>query len=133
MTLFTRSFISSFHLTDALAPDAKIFFWIHASAANASAVNYNGIKTLLVYGVSTFSINGKSNFIYEPASLPKNSPHSIILESWAFDNFLLADRLFAKALQRLETFLLANVWKLRLPIIFDDILGFTSVSLCDWF
>ena len=46
---------------------------IHASAADAAAVNPNGIKTLLTYGLSTFFINDKSVFSNGLRSLPKKS------------------------------------------------------------
>ena len=50
-------------------------------------VNPNGMKKLLGNGVSTF-------FISEVQ----------FLHSWVFDDFILADQLLAKALQRLETY-----------------------------
>ena len=50
------SSISSFEIINVvkLLPDPKILLSIPASAANAAAVNPNGIKTLLVYGLVTY-------------------------------------------------------------------------------
>ena len=48
------SFISSFDIISVVVPDPKIFLCIPASAADAAAVNPNGIKTLLVNGLITF-------------------------------------------------------------------------------
>ena len=39
--------------------DPKVFFWIAASVADATAVNLNGIRTPLAKVVSTYFINGK--------------------------------------------------------------------------
>ena len=38
----------------------------------------------------------------------RNPPNCAILDSWVFDNFRLADELFAKALQTLEACLLVS-------------------------
>ena len=51
------SFISSSEIINVVKPDPKIFWWIVASIVNAAAVNPNGIKTVLAYGLSTFLIN----------------------------------------------------------------------------
>ena len=50
-------------------PDSKIFLWIAASAADLAAVYLNRTKTLLVKGLSTFLIKGKSVFNNGPTSL----------------------------------------------------------------
>ena len=80
-------------------------------------VNPNGIKTLLVNGLSTFPIKGKSVFSNGPKILPRNLMQNEnenfmkiikILCNWVFDNFILAKELFAKALQSLETCVLVN-------------------------
>ena len=55
-------------------PHSNIFWWIAASVADATAVNSNGIKMLLVNGVSTFLIKGNPGFSKGPKSLPKNPP-----------------------------------------------------------
>ena len=52
------SFISSFDIISVVVPDPKIFLCIYASAADAVAVNPNGIKTLLANGLITLFING---------------------------------------------------------------------------
>ena len=57
--------------------------------------------TVLVH----FFIKDNQTFINGPKSLPRNPANSAILESWVFDNFTLSDELFAKALQRLVTYL----------------------------
>ena len=46
---------------------------------------------LLANGLSTLFINGKPAFGNDPWSLPRNLPDCTILDSWAFDNFKLAD------------------------------------------
>ena len=52
----------------------KYFFCIPASAADAAAVDPNGIKTLLANGLVTFFITCNSVFNNGPRSLPKNPP-----------------------------------------------------------
>ena len=59
---------------------------IHASAADAAAVNPNEIKALLTYGLITFFINDKSVFSNRLRSLPKNLPYWIILDNWVLDS-----------------------------------------------
>ena len=91
LTIFMISFISSFEIINAVIPDSNIFLWITASVADAAAVNPNSLKTLLANTLSTFFI--------------KDNP---ILCKWVFDNFILADEPFAKALRSLETCVLTN-------------------------
>ena len=43
-------FISSFKIINVVVSDPDIFSWIAASAVDASAVNPNGVKTLLANG-----------------------------------------------------------------------------------
>ena len=50
----------------------------------------------------------KSIFSNGPKSLPKNPPDCPILCYWVFDNFILAEELFAKALESLETCVLVT-------------------------
>ena len=76
---------------------------IAASVTDAAAVNPNGIETLLANGLSTFFIKGKPIFTNGLKSLPKNAPKCPILCKRVFDNFILADESFTKALQCLET------------------------------
>ena len=52
----------------------QVFFCIPASAADAAAVNPNGISTLLANGLITFFINDNPVLNYEPRSLPRNPP-----------------------------------------------------------
>ena len=47
MTIFIISSISSLDIIRVFVPEPKIFLCIRASAADAAAVNPNGIKTLL--------------------------------------------------------------------------------------
>ena len=85
-------------------PDLNISLWIAASATDGSAVNCNGIKTLLVGGLITFPIKYNPVFINGPKTLPKNPPDFPILYKWVFDSFILAEELFAKALWSFETY-----------------------------
>ena len=78
-------------------PDSNIFLEIAASVANATAVNPNGIKTLLANGLSIFFIKGNPGFSNSPKSLTKNHPGCSILCNWVFDDIILAEELFAKA------------------------------------
>ena len=105
----------------------NIFLWIATSVAKAAAVNPNNFKSLLANGLSTIFIKGKPVFSYGPKSLPKIPPHCLILCNWVFDNFILAEELIAKALQSLETCVLANnnLWgkwlsSLESPTAFDE-------------
>ena len=50
----------------------RFFLCIPASAADAAAVNPNGIKTLLTNGLVTFFINDNPAFSNRPGSLPRN-------------------------------------------------------------
>ena len=63
------------------------------SAADAAAFNPDGIKTFLAYYMSIVFINDNLIFNNWPRSLP----------SWLFDDFILADELFAKTLGSFET------------------------------
>ena len=69
-----------------------------------------------------------------PRSLPKNPSNCIILGNWVFDNVILADEPFAKALRRLETCVPVNntlcgklVSSLGSPVRFSDRFKVTSV------
>ena len=91
-----------------VTPDSKILFWKVASIADTAAVNPNGIETLLANFLSTFF--SKREPVYSNGSkiILENSPDCPILCNWVFDNFILADDPFAKALRSLETCVLAN-------------------------
>ena len=78
-------------------------FFLCIPASAAAAVNPKGINTLLANGLITFDIKGNPVFSNGPNNLPKNPADCIILDNWVFDNLILADELFAKALQRFET------------------------------
>ena len=56
------------------------FLCIPASAADAAAVNPNGIKTLLANGLISFFINGNPVFSNGPRTLPRNPPDCVILD-----------------------------------------------------
>ena len=98
-----------------------------------AAVNPNGIKTLLANVLSTFFVKGNSAFSNGPKSLLKNPPDCPILCNCVFDNFILAEELFAKALRSFETCELVNnnlygklFSSLDPPTTFDEILKDTS-------
>ena len=91
-----------------VVPDPNIFLWPAACTADAAAVNTNHIKILLASGLSTFFIKGNPVFSNGPKSLPKNPSYYLNLCNWVFDNFILAEELFAKVLQSLETCVLVN-------------------------
>ena len=66
------------------------------------------MKTLLANDLSTFSIKDNPVFDNVPKGLPKNPPDCTIVCNWVFDNFTLANKLFAKALRSLKTCVLVN-------------------------
>ena len=84
------------------APDRNILLWIAASVADAAAVNPNRIETLLANGLITFPI--KCNPVYSNGSksLHKIQPYCPILCNWVFDNFTLAEELFAQLYEPLK-------------------------------
>ena len=55
----------------------------------------------LANGLSTFFLKDTPIFNNFPGSLPRNPPKCIILDSWVFNKFIIADELFAKASQNL--------------------------------
>ena len=74
-------------------------------------------------------IKGNPVFSNGPESLPKNPPDCPISCNWVFDNFILAEELFAKALWSFETCVLVNnnlweklFWSLESSTTFDEIL-----------
>ena len=79
-----------------------------ASIADAAAVNTNVIKTLLANGLSTFPIKGNPVFSNGPKSITENPPDCSILCQCVFDNFILAEELFEKALWSLESCVLVS-------------------------
>ena len=58
--------------------------------------------------LSTFYIKEKTAFSNGPRSLPKNHPDCSISECRVFDDFILTDGPFGKALQSLKTCELVN-------------------------
>ena len=56
-------------MINAVVADPRTFSWIPASAADATAVNPNGIKTILNIGVITFLIKDKPVFSNGPKRL----------------------------------------------------------------
>ena len=78
-------------------------------------------------------LNGESGPKTSSGSDLKN-PNCIILNSWVFENFILAGELFAKAIWILETCVSVNnnlreklVSSLEFPIKFDERFKITSV------
>ena len=66
----------------------NIFLQIAESVVDAAAVNFNGIKTLLVNGLSTFSIKGNLIFSNGPKCLYKLPPSPLIVLFFA-NEFLI--------------------------------------------
>ena len=58
--MFIVSHISSYESISVVMPDPEIFFSIPACVADAAPVNPNHIKVVLVDGLSTFFIKGKT-------------------------------------------------------------------------
>ena len=86
----------------------QTFFWIAVSVTDATAVNPNGIKTLLANSLSTFPIKYNPVFSNGSKSLPKNPPDYPILCNRVFDNFIFAYEPFGKSLRIFETCVLVN-------------------------
>ena len=59
----------------------KIFLCIPESAADAAAINPNGIKTLLANGLVTFFTSGNPVFNNGPRSLSRNPLDCITLDN----------------------------------------------------
>ena len=55
--------------------------WIPVSAADAAAVNPNGIKTFLGYGLTIFFIDGRPVFSNVLRSFFRNLPDCVPLDS----------------------------------------------------
>ena len=93
-------------------------------------------KTLLSIGLITYPIKGNPVFSNRPKNLSRNLPDCSILCKWVFNNFLLADELFAKALRSFETCVIINnilfgklISSLESPATFTEICKVTSVRL----
>ena len=92
------AFISSLETIKVVILHPNTLLLIAVSVVDAAAVNPNGIKTLLVKGLSTFFIEGKPVFRYGPKGLPRDPPDCPILCNWVFDDFILDEELFGKTL-----------------------------------
>ena len=79
LTAFIRSSFSSFEIINFVVSDLRICLRISASAADAAAVNPNGMKTFLAQSVSTGFIKGKPFFSSGMRSLSRNPPDCTIL------------------------------------------------------
>ena len=66
LIVFMILFISSFETINVVMPDPKKFLQTAASIDDALAVNPNGIKKVLISGLSTFLIIGKPVFSNSP-------------------------------------------------------------------
>ena len=102
------TFISPFEITNVLTPDLNILVLIPTSFADATTVDINSTKTLLPNVLSWFPIKNNPAFSNGPTSLPRNHPDFPILCNWLFDNFILPEELFEKALRSFETCVLVN-------------------------
>ena len=99
------------------------------SAADAAAVNLKSIKMFLANGLSTFFINGNPIFMNGPRSLLRNPCDCAIVDGWVFDNFVLVDEPFLKALLSSKAFyqLIIASLIIKSPIIFNKSFRVTSV------
>ena len=77
LTILIMPSISSFDIISVVVPDPKIFLCIVTYAAYAAAVNPNGFKMLLAYGLITFFIKGNPVFSNGPRSLLRNFPYFV--------------------------------------------------------
>ena len=89
------SFTSSFEIISVVMSAPKIFIWIAACIVDVTAVNPYDTKTLLANGLITFLIKDKLVFSNGARSLVRNLPYFTMLGNWVFENFILADELFA--------------------------------------
>ena len=90
------------------------FLWIPAFTADPAVVDPYGIITLLANDWSTFSIDGKPVLSNIPRSLSINPPDCIVFDVWGFDNFILAEKLFAEILERFPFCLLVIIYAKKL-------------------
>ena len=66
------------------------------------------LKKFYVCGLSKFPVKSNPVFSNDPKSLPTNPPDCPNLCNWVFNNFILDEELFAKALRSQETCVLVN-------------------------
>ena len=137
LIIFIISFISSLEIINVVVPDPNIFSWIAASVVDATAVNPNGIKTLLADGLRLFPILKTIHFLVK---VLKVYLKILLIEMFYaiefFDNFILADEPFAKALQSFEIVnnSLCRIFFLSFdsPTAFNEVFKVTSVPfLCE--
>ena len=102
MTIFIVSFISFLQIINVVVPDLNIFLRVAAFVADAAAVDPIGNKTLSANDLNIFPIKDNPVFSSGPKSLPKNLPDCPIFCNWVFDNFILAEELFAKLYEALK-------------------------------
>ena len=88
----------------------------------------NVIKTPLANGLSTFTIKHKPVFNNGCKSTPRIPPDCRLKSNWVFENFILAEELFAKALRSFKICVLvnSNLWG-KLMSTLDESLKVTSV------
>ena len=99
--------------------------------ADAAAINPNDIKTLLANIFGTFLIKGNPVFSNGPKCLPRNPHDCFILCNRDFDNFILVDKLLAKALRSFETCILVNNDLCgKYVIIYVISCNFSNVYIC---
>ena len=74
-------------------------------------VNLNGAKALLANFLSGLFVKGILAFRNGPRNLSRNPPDCTVLDKLAFDNFILTDEFFSKAIQSFKTCLfVSNNW-----------------------
>ena len=103
LTVSIRSFILSFYIISVVVfeaeeeewrlPDPKISLYVPKTAADAAAVNPEGIKILLADCLITFFVKGNPVFSNGPRSLSRNPPDCIILDNWIFDSEFVSESL----------------------------------------
>ena len=108
-TIFVVSFISLVKIIIAVIPNPNIFYEkLHLLPMLLLLVILNWIKRLLANDLRAFPIKDNLVFINGSKSLPRNPPNFPILYNCVFDNFILADEPFAKAIRSFETCVLNN-------------------------
>ena len=94
LTIFMTSSISPIELINVVVPELYIFFWMAESVANATAVNPNGIKTLVANDLSTLFNKDNPVISNGQKGLPRNPHVCTTLDSSIFD------KLFAMSYSR---------------------------------
>ena len=101
--------------------ESKTLSLLFRTLFNSLSINLGSDSSLLISGLVT-------------PDIPPNPPNCIILDKWVFENFILADETFAKALRIFETCVFVNndlcgklVSSLALATKFDERFKVTSV------